>query len=75
MNRPQFHHPLRPFTAAWLAGEITALQSLEMQYRAEIQRHTAILRDCWTPGNIGFHRRERAKAYGKLRALRKRRMQ
>lgn len=75
MNRPQFHHPLRPFVAAWMAGEITALKSLELQYRDEIKRHTEVLRACWTPGNIGYHRRERAKAYGKLRALRKRRMQ
>ena len=74
MDRPTFHAPLKPYHAAWLAGEITALESLEAEYLAEIAHHTAILRAPCPPICRAYHRRARARYYGRLRDLRKRRI-
>ena len=72
MERPQFIHPIRPFVAAWLAGEITAGQSLVMQYRDEIAHHSAVLRDGCPPICRDYHRRERVRSYLNLRGMRRR---
>lgn len=77
MQHPQFHapqpvHQVSAYARAWLAGEITALESLAHEYRAEISHHTAMLRGPCPPMARAYHRRERARYYGKLRDLRKR---
>lgn len=77
MQHPQFHdpqpvHEISAHSRAWLAGEISGLQCLAIEYRAEIAHHTAMLRGNCPPMAQAYHRRERARYYGKLRDLRKR---
>lgn len=74
MDRSTFHAPLKPYHVSWLAGEITALECAEAEYLAEIAHHTAILCAPCPPICRAYHRRARARIYGKLRDLRKRRM-
>lgn len=72
MERPQFHDAMKPYHAAWLAGEINALECAAAEYRDEIAYHSAVLRAPCPPMCRAYHRRERARFYGKLRDLRKR---
>lgn len=74
MERPHFPAPMKPHHASWMAGEITALECKAAEYREEIAYHTAVLRAPCPPMCRAYHRRERARFYGKLRDLRKRRI-
>lgn len=74
MDRPTFHAPLKPYHAAWLAGEITAIESSEAEYLEEIAYYTALLHRRCPPMAKASYRRRRALFYGKLRDLRKRRI-
>ena len=60
---------LSPHNAAWLAGEISALQSLAWQYADDI-RHHRLHALTSRPISAEYHRRQMIAAYLKLREVR-----
>jgi hypothetical protein len=74
MEQPRFNHPLPAHTAAWLAGEITALESLKISATIEIDRNRRHYLECKAKGlriMAGHHRAAMIRQYLKLRSVRR----
>tara|TARA_B000000460_G_scaffold248815_2_gene227348 strand:- start:8257 stop:8484 length:228 start_codon:yes stop_codon:yes gene_type:complete len=72
MQHPTFAQPLPSHVRAHLAGEITALECLGAEMRALIAEHAG--HEAATPvhrASHDYHRRQKVRAYLKLRGLRR----
>lgn len=74
MQIQSFDSAIRPHVVAWMAGEISADQSLLIQWKTDLSEHRAALADCRShrlPISAEHHQRQAVRAYINIRRSRR----